>query len=673
MSGPASSIGSHWTVWTSRLHGRTGLVVACAAAGALVVAAAVMRQAGGTTTPLVTCSVTEFRALRQQLAAAGLGDAKFRDGQVHVPSTEVAAYQSALASSRAAEDPSNDRWADMWQSATDRLSQFSGTQEREAAREIARAQTIGRLLSDLPDIAAADVVWDETPAAGWREPARVRATVYLKAEEGRTIGPHVVDAVRRAVAGSKANLAPADVVVMDQSSGATYDGDEIDPRTARAAQQSDGYRREIESALSYLPGVRVHVRAEPFDDPDLQQVAYHSNGVPAEGRTAVTVSIPEAAIRQLAGLTGAATSLDSARRREVYRSVEQHLHATVREKVSRLVPHDSSVAAQDFIYVETLPAPPAVAPPADASSDKLAALLQEHQMLLLAVVTGLAAVVVFASMLRNHVRRPAKASITRDVPPLAMDLAPKASPINSRPDSALAVPEQTPEHLGQTTAGKAPVPAPTTVTGIADKSPEHRAIYAVRHDGPRRDILSDVLTRIESSQPSNAVHSSATSEPPASTRPDQDSRLPRSWRLPDADAPREDRAEARARHDRPAGPLSQHRTQATDANAAAAEQIESLAGVEPSRLADLARSVDLTTWSRALYGTSLTLQAQILPQLPADDAARLTADLRARRPIRLRDIDEAQSTVLRVWRELSHEDAPAAVSAARSAAEAAPP
>ncbi len=153
-------------------------------------------------------------------------------------------------------------WADEWEKSNSQLGQFSGNRERDAAREIARARMIGRLLRQMPGVAQADVVWDEEEAAGWREPRRTRCTVYLRPKPGYEITADVARSVRQAVAGSKKHLAAEDIVVLDLERMQTFDAvpDGVDDSLRSLAErEAFQIRQQLEAALRNCPGARVTV------------------------------------------------------------------------------------------------------------------------------------------------------------------------------------------------------------------------------------------------------------------------------------------------------------------------------------------------------------------------------------------------------------------------------
>lgn len=600
--------------------GGIGLVAALA----IVIAS----QRKGELTPLLTIPAAEFRTANRAWQQAGLTGAEYRDGQAFVPCQEVEAYRQALPATKSGSSRGGNGWADLWQSASDRLGQFSGAHERQTALDLARAQALSRLLSDLPDVANADVVWDESPATGWREPPRVRATVYLKAREGSSIGPQVVDSVRRAVAGSKANLKAEDVVVMDQTSGVVYDGAALDPQLAQAATQSAWLQGRIVSALNHVQGVQVSV--------DLQQAGAATNaGVrtasrddgaggalpsAAVGTAVVSVSVPEGTIRTLAGLNASAAGSDG-RRREVYQSVERHLHASIAERVTRLIPLEWKSAGPQ-VFVDTIPSPPA-AVVATRQPDLASVLpfLKAHSLLLVGIACGVAAAATLASLLRgSRSRSMASARSQSAVEPMAKEVRREPVAADANPMAALMA----------ATAEQSALETETAGASYETSEPEQPAVvYSGRRRNPGRDVLADVLQRITAREEAANRASEAVSPRSVATTSQEVTALAQ---------PKPAAHVNRLTSSMHPSPTPTH--------------IESLVGENVSLLRELASAIEVDTWGHALAGASTALQAQILPHLPPAAANRLTEQLRASRPLRLRDIDTAQTEVLRVWSSL---------------------
>ncbi len=229
--------------------------------------------------------------VRHRLQQAGVAHFEYANGQLQVPTESAEIAGAALRS----EESSDRHWADEWEAANAKLGHFSGTRERDAAREIARARQISRMLNQMSGIAHADVVWDDDKSVGWNREAKSRATVYLKPQPGSEITPEIIRSVRSAVAGSKANLSAEDVIVMDLDRRITYEATTDEPLKRQQDQQRDErsaiYRRRIEQLLQHVDGIRVGVFIDdvpfqtsvehPWADPLVDHLAARLPGVAA--------------------------------------------------------------------------------------------------------------------------------------------------------------------------------------------------------------------------------------------------------------------------------------------------------------------------------------------------------------------------------------------------------
>src|SRR5690606_5559049 len=98
------------------------------------------------------------------------------------------------------------------------------------------------------------------------ESPKARATVYLMPRAGRVLTLEVIRSVRLAVAGSKKNLDPADVAVMDLARQVTYDGDlpvavgeDLLPALQSVAELC---RREIAQQVTGLSEADIELRVD---------------------------------------------------------------------------------------------------------------------------------------------------------------------------------------------------------------------------------------------------------------------------------------------------------------------------------------------------------------------------------------------------------------------------
>ncbi len=260
------------TPWWRAPRGRIGL-----AGAALAVVLGILQLTSHSTTEMTVLSVPsplsqDPSEVRRRLQQAGVSPFEYANGQLQVPTSAAESAAAALHS----EDSGDRHWADEWEAANSKLGHFSGTRERDAAREIARARQISRMLNQMSGIAHADVVWDDDKTAGWNREAKSRATVYLKPKPGSEITPEIIRSVRAAVSGSKANLSANDVIVMDLDRRITYEATTDEPIRRQQDQQRDErsaiYRRRIEQLLQHVDGIRVGVF---IDDVPFQSAVEH--------------------------------------------------------------------------------------------------------------------------------------------------------------------------------------------------------------------------------------------------------------------------------------------------------------------------------------------------------------------------------------------------------------
>jgi len=329
---------------------------------------------------------TEFLTWQRAFQEAGLSGARFEKGQVLVPADQRDKYRAVLPKN-VLQATGTERWADVWKAANERLGQFSGSRERDAAREIARAEVISRLLAELPDIDTADVVWDEDTAKGWRREQKTRATVYLRAIQGKNITPEIAQSVRMAVAGSKGNLSPQDVIVFDQGTMTAFGGNEQQGDSiTRSAQYGRHIQQQIESSLDYIQGVRV----------DVHVATSSGQRVNSDQQVSVAVSIPEEYIRDIAGIEPVDETEDADSREQrhgLYRRVESQITQTVKHKVARLIPGGTDDNGDRLVAVDTIPMPLAATRKSKpATPTTMAALVSPGVLQVLAILCALGAV-----------------------------------------------------------------------------------------------------------------------------------------------------------------------------------------------------------------------------------------------------------------------------------------
>jgi hypothetical protein len=616
----AAGIGS-WAWWKSHVPRRAWPLVVGLVAVVIVVGLRSRSESGS----LVSFgtgrnfSREEFRELQSRWVAQGLDGAEWRSGEVFVPGDQLPRYTQADSGSQAT---ANDHWADAWQSANERLGQFTSGSERDAAKEIARAQAISRLLEELPDVARADVVWDEAKSTGWRAPARACATVYLLPEEGRSLTPDVIDAVRRAVSGSKANLSPADVTVMDQRQMIAYDGSQSGAADSRLSQLVGTFRTRLEAACNHLPDVRVTIHAE---SPSAASSLTEASTLPIP--VLVDIAVPESTISSLAGLNAPAavpSEADGRKRREIFRRVESQLQTSLRADVESLIPAGLTLADGGRVHISTRPSlRTAAGVPTPAPSPlALLDLLRQHGLLLAAAGCLLGVVWMFRPARTKHTAQP-----TMTVPAVAKSpeiLVRVATPATTTSE-AFAQPSAASDPLA---AGKS---RPTAEAERAPTPQVLRDLLARLEQMPRRD------DRVRAAHPADK----SVEEIDARRRSFQDT-------LVSQPAPEQHRATHQSPATTPTPRLRVHQPESP----AEPIDLQVLLTARPTELRRLTRDVDVETWEIALCGADRRVLDHVLLHCESTLAAELADRCRTRRPVRLRELDAALELIGETWQRI---------------------
>lgn len=614
-----------------------------------------------------TFSGRELAAARERLAAAQLQDYQVAGRQILAPAEDAARFEAALAADSAAAG-----WAGAWQEANDSLSPFASGRQQHDAREIARARLISEMLKQLPDVEHAELVWDEEPRIGWRQPPRVRATVYLQPREQREITLDTIDAVQRAVAGSKAHLDPADVVVLDLRRMVAYgrrtEGIEGVVAEQRLAAQTAACRRRIEDALSDIAGVHVAVIVEPVE------TANGGGHLPASARTAPInhTTPPAPALAASRGGPNQRLAVDPAphaahgntsepladTRRTTARAETGPMGASAPQSVRAIVSLPRNYVRERAIEGDT------AAVFARRTPAEQEALLADVKRAIVEEVTART-----ARIARVEVR-------TQETPVAAVTT--EATPATGQVPSALAALAR----WDRTTQW--------AVGGLAAYIVIWQLVRLIgrRRQPPRGSVLaagSHSERSLASAAPSDALRPHADHENEASGRRAEQllERLnaadPAEWRLelagvdpevigellqslaPDRVAAlmaalSQDVQQQALSHLAGLGPLGAPpaplvqtvRRVKLPAVSPPGEygDLEELDDADPAVLRRLYAQLPGEVWSTALMGASAAFRVRLLSALPAGEAAALRQSLTRQRPARLRDIETAQQQVL---------------------------
>lgn len=208
-------------------------------------------------------SVEEIIHAEEALINAGLTDFKRKGQRLTVPRNEVEKYNSALIASGTM--PQN--WAEEWEKQFSGLGPFANNKQMSERKEIARAKLASQMVSTLPDIESANVVWDQEETKRWPARTRSTATVFVRTKPGKSMKSSLVKSIQMSIAGMKADLNKDDVTIFDLSSGIAHQAeDQQDPfgsgMLRRVNELKDMYRAEVLRAIDYIDFVRVAVNVD---------------------------------------------------------------------------------------------------------------------------------------------------------------------------------------------------------------------------------------------------------------------------------------------------------------------------------------------------------------------------------------------------------------------------
>lgn len=638
-----------------------------------------------------TFSSAELRRGQHVLRSAGIEAVRTADRQLHVPPESLALADQTL--SRAAAEPS-DRTR-QWKAASSLLDQFATGKRRDLAESAARAAQVARLLEQQPCISSAEIVWDAEPRIGRRRAPRVHATVFLNPSPNCRIGIDTVHAVRLAVAGSRAHLQPSDVVVMDLQRQMTF-GAPQDPqafaRQARQAELTGRYRAQIESALAQLPGSRVFVQVREAqlseaEEPGLSQSQFAQaagRGPPSPPATAPIVSrsgpnlqlaLPPKPVRPAMfrdrhasnvvaeinqpvahvdvvveippSVVTAQLGRDIPRRNPEFdpapinEAAQRRIQSDIRRRVASAVDHSLPAQTQVNLTVRFDKPPAAQAPPGPPHS-VIASFATWWTSLTAADTWPLPTVVLTilgaALVIGRRIFRRRQPSLDKLSQKRSGDTSPALSAVDDSTTTSLHMPRRekvkSPDAFlpGVEAAAWAPIAArepPDVIAGLLKVLPSDevaRLIEQLSAD-QQREVLALTPTAALGEQDVEAVRGRLRRQVPAKTPPAAEIRVPQGRRR----AGRDDKQHFAAK------PTS---------------GIDSLLDVDDESLRRLYRRIPPDTWSAALVAAPPGLRRRLSAINGEGDRHRLR---QVSRPLRLREIESAQSLVLDEWEAVERE------------------
>ena len=603
-------------------------------------------------------SPSEVDEFAQQFDAAGLVDYETDGSRLLVPQSAADEYNAVAE----ADTKSTRSWGAAWREANSSLSDFALTRQRDDAGEIARAELLSKLLGDLPGIDSAEIVWDEEPRIGWRKPPKVRATVYLKPLAGHVLSPETVEAVRTAVAGSKAHLDPADVAVMDMQSLITYAGGEsIAPEAGApesAAQFTAACRGRVEHALAHISGVRVSVvvterqvaGAASENGIELPTVAsnrrmelpqFDDTAEPSTPQAAgmnevsVRVSVPQSYFDEVLAQRTNGREIANSQLMSVRSEVEQFVVEDVNQRVAEALADQVAGMPQPFVEVGAYldrPQPVVQAPvnEPDAAAAWVSGVLQNHRWTAWGLATVMLGIGLWSvSWLVRRLFQGKSARMMSSKQSVAGDETPEPLP-----------------QVGQATGNPEMSPGGSDRSADGDRSASADSLAGVLSSLLKEPAETPGAAEAVQEVQSATVHQSrfevADELPPPS---DSATPITTGHRLPES----ESSADLNEEIDRPdptaivGSGLGKGSLDMPDETPV---DIEEILRCDPQRLCRLFQQTSSDTWAMALVGASDAVQEHLSETLAQDDSNRLRQALRSRRPVRLHDVESAQREIL---------------------------
>lgn len=148
----------------------------------------------------------------------------------------------------------------------------------------AKERKLSMIVRNMDGITDAKVMYDIREPQGFTK-ERISATVSVRPASGETLDGKRQKMIRMAVAGAIAGLKPADVMILDQSSGSELAGsdgvsaeDFDDPYYRTRTKYERMMKHRLEDLLAIIPGIRVEVNAE-LD----KTLTYESRTLSSEG------------------------------------------------------------------------------------------------------------------------------------------------------------------------------------------------------------------------------------------------------------------------------------------------------------------------------------------------------------------------------------------------------
>lgn len=196
------------------------------------------------------------------ISQAGLNEYDTDGGQIRVPAAKKNQYISAIADAGAL--PTTVR--ELMDSALNSGSVFDSREVKQQRIKAARENQLTHIISLMPWVEQAAVLYEEQAGVGLRRISQVSASVSVVPAAGESLNSRRVKNLQRLVAGFHPSLSPERVTINnlgadDSDGGQMFAEDFDDPFFVKRVKYEAYVRNMLMEQLSYIPKVRVHVNA----------------------------------------------------------------------------------------------------------------------------------------------------------------------------------------------------------------------------------------------------------------------------------------------------------------------------------------------------------------------------------------------------------------------------
>jgi flagellar M-ring protein FliF len=262
-----------WSQWADRFRSMSVGVRVTATLAALVVAiAAVTLARSQVAAPDLylmngeSFSGSELQAMEAAFAASNLGSYELDGNRVRIPRGQQSVYMAALVEKNAL--PRN--YLHYLEVAANSSSLMPDRHIHDEQMKVAKQKVLSSIIGAMKGIESAMVLWDsETRSGPLVRTTEKTASVSVKPAAMLELTEPQVASIRNLVVSSIVGLKPENVAVTDLNSGRTFCGNadasgsvSDDPYCARKRMYEQVWRKNIQDALSYVPGAIVGVNAE---------------------------------------------------------------------------------------------------------------------------------------------------------------------------------------------------------------------------------------------------------------------------------------------------------------------------------------------------------------------------------------------------------------------------